>query len=690
MKIRYLCQCLLTMIVLAITYIGLTALPVQAASPPSAFDFMKPSSFSKVELSPSGRYVAFIRVQTDKYCINKYGAMVKGEKLWCKQKKKSYRSTHQIAIFDLDTSKIIKIFPLPENYLVSWLEWASDERFLAAIYIPNTRGGRSYGAVSGGSRVLSLHINSTDYVALFSNQTIIHRQNKNLTRITNMLRQDPDHVIIPARKGGELDLWKVNILSGDAEKIAEGKRGTFHYFTDKAGKPILRFDCVGRWCFKVKVFAFDNAEEGWKNIKTFEILPDEDEEDYDFWPIAAAPISGQFYVISDEGERRSVKLYDIKTEKFIKTVFDHPQVDVGGVVLDLQTGVYAGAWYYEDRLGYSFENPKLQQYYNGLNKYFGNKENVALLGFNADGSKAVVYVTSPNNPGEYHVYNMKSQQVMRLFGRRDHMDERLASSADILQIPTRDGKTVTAYHIYPTGKKSAKTPLLVMPHGGPERRDYYDYDTTVQYFVTRGYQVLQVNFRGSSGFGRAFAEAGYGEWGGVMQDDVIDAVKYLYNKSLASADNTCIVGYSYGGYVALYAGANTPEMFKCIVSGGGVTDILADLKQTKLVFGKESETYEYWLDSMGDPKLDKEKLKAASPVNMAAKFTAPVLLVHGEKDGIVKISQSVKMRKALKKAGKEVEFFRLEDARHAKWRLEQKILYHETIEKFLDKHLTKP
>ncbi len=404
---------------------------------------------------------------------------------------------------------------------------------------------------------------------------------------------------------------------------------------------------------------------------------------------------GQFYVISDEDDaaRRSIKIYDINSEKYIKTVFEHQHMDVGGVIRDLQTGAYAGAWYYEDRLNFSFEDPKLQKHFKGLNTYFDNVENINILGFNADVTKAAVYVTAPNNPGEYLVYDMTKHHVERLFGRTPDLGERLNTKADILEIPMRDGKSITAYHFTPQdrqpGKTSEKIPLLVMPHGGPARRDYFDYDTTVQYFTTRGYQVLQVNFRGSSGYGRAFAEAGYGEWGGVMQNDVIDAVKHLYDKNMASPDNACIFGYSYGGYVALYAGAMTPNMFKCIVSGGGVSDILADLKRTKNDYGKGSESYKYWLDSMGDPKADKGKLRAASPVNMADNFTAPVLLLHGENDYIVDISQSKRMQKALKKAGKSVEFLELEHEGHTITDLEKKILYHETIEGFLAKHLTK-
>ena len=667
------------------------AMPLQAhaTNPPSAYDFMKPSSFKSVELSPSGRYVAFISIETDKYCLDKYGAMVVQAKAKCKDKKKNYRSTHQISVYDLELSKGVANLTVPENFYVSWLEWASDGRILAALYKPTTIGERGNGYIIGGSRIISIPIGPGESAALFSDQKSVGRQNRSLTRITNMLRSDPDHVIMPAYKGGDLDLWKVNVLTGHADRIATGKSGTFYWYTDKAGAPVMRFDCVGRSCRKINVFAFEDDD--WKKIKTFRTKPDEDEDDYDFWPIALAPTKGQFYVMSneDDDKRRSIKIYDVKTEKYIETVFEHPEVDVGGAVLDLQTGAYAGAWFYEDRLNYKFENAKLQKHYKGLNTYFKNKANVDLLGFNATGTKAVVYVTGPNNPGEYHVYDMKTQNVTRLFGRRLDMDERLSTTTDILKIPTRDGKSITAYYSYPANGKTQNTPLIVMPHGGPEARDYYDYDAAAQYFATHGYQVLQINFRGSSGFGREFAEAGYGEWGGLMQNDVIDATKYMYAQNLARADNACMVGYSYGGYAALYAGANSPELFNCFVSGGGLSDLLADLKRTKRDSGSDSETYEYWLKSMGHPKTDKDKLKSVSPIYMADKFQDPVLLVHGEYDGIVDVSQSKKMFKVLKKAGVDVQFVELDDVGHYGWDVETEILYLETVEGFLEKHLTK-
>ncbi|MEM9495347.1 MAG: prolyl oligopeptidase family serine peptidase [Pseudomonadota bacterium] len=174
-----------------------------------------------------------------------------------------------------------------------------------------------------------------------------------------------------------------------------------------------------------------------------------------------------------------------------------------------------------------------------------------------------------------------------------------------------------------------------------------------------------------------------------MQNDVIDAVSHLYEAGVASPENTCIVGYSYGGYVALHAAAFTPQQFKCIVSGGGVSDLLASMKEERREKGKDSEAYDYWLKSIGDPETQREKLISASPINFADRVTAPVLLIHGEEDKIVYANQSRRMKKALEKAGADVEYLELAYEGHRYWSLENEVLYLRTIEGFLAKHLVK-
>lgn len=695
------------MLRLFLLWVSVTTLLLSSAfaadEPPSAVDFMQASDYRAVELSPSGEFFAFVRAQTMQVCLGRSGEIDLSDKAKCKEK--VYRTIHQINVFEMAGLSQVMVISVPENYYISWLEWASDDRLLAAVYRPTTYGKRrvSY----GGARIVSFSIaDKNDQVMLFEGQKRVSRQNSSLTRITNMLRDDPDHVIMPASRDSDLDLWKVNILTGAAKRIAIAKSGTFYWYTDKKGRPTLRFDCNNRRCRKIRVYknislpkdgsdianSEDKTDWKWEKIKTFTIKPDEDEEDYDFWPIAPTENPDQYYVLSQEEDdaRRSIKIFDLAKKEYIKTVYEHPKYDVVGALKTLQTGEYAGAWYYDDRLNYHFTDKNQAKHYKAIQKYFKNEMNVHLLGYSGDGNKLMVYATGPQDPGTYYVYDFKARQIEPLIHRKPNLTAKLNGKSKILSIPTRDGQVITAYRNYPRNHPGASAPLIVMPHGGPEVRDYYDYDATVQYFVSRGYQVLQPNFRGSSGYGREFAEAGYGEWGGVMHEDLTDSVNYLYGRGTAKAENSCIFGYSYGGYAALYAAAKTPEMYQCVISGGGVSDLLLDLKQTQKDHGKDSESYEYWLESIGDPATEKDKLKEISPVSMAESFKAPVLLIHGEYDGIVDVKQSEIMRKALKKVGAEVEYLELEDEGHYGWDVETHKLYLETVETFLAKNLTLP
>ena len=515
------------------------------------------------------------------------------------------------------------------------------------------------------------------------------KQNAYLTRISNILRSEPNYVLMPAYKSADLDLWKVDVRDGSVERVGEGKKGTFYWYTDRAGKPVFRFDCKGRRCRKVEVYSFNDTSEKWEKIRTFKLKPDDDEDHFKFYPVAPTANENQFYVITedDEDDRRSVKIFDTETQQYVKTIFEHPKYDVGNVITSINTGDYQGVWYYADRLKYVLKDTKHQKHVVALNKYFKDKANVNLIGFDKTGNLAILNASSPNSAGAYYLYNYEKRQVTLIVENEPQIEAALNSDGDVLSIPMRDGEAITAYHYYPKDQKRSKLPLLIMPHGGPEARDYFGYDYGVQFFVSRGYQVVRLNFRGSSGYGKAFAEAGYGEWGGLMQDDITDTVKHFYSHGLASPDKTCIVGYSYGGYAALYGGASTPELYNCVVSGGGVSDLKLFMKNKGRDYGKDSETYEYWLKSQGDPKIDKEKLAQKSAVNMAGNFQAPVFLIHGEDDGIVHVEQSKDMEKALKKAGKEVKFIELKDEGHGGWSLENEVLYLESIEAFLNQHI---
>lgn len=671
-----------------LSLLGWSLLTTSAHAAPSAYDFVKPSRFTSVELSPSGKYLAYLMVETEKYCFDDDGQMVELSKSSCGENYKQYRSTHVIKIYDLQSSQVITSVPVPINFLIDWLEWASDDRVLASLRSPQTIGRKGRGYARGASRIVSFPRTGGKLTPLFAGRGSMVRENRYMSRISNLLPSDPNHIIMPAQKDAHLDLWKVNVLNGEAALVEAGVAKTLHWFTDSAGQPVLRFDCKDDRCETIYVFSKSKSE-GWSRIKKLNRKPYESIQEIDFWPIGTTDVPNQYYMLSreNEAERRSIRIFDVSTNSYVRTVFEDPDYDVGGAIKDLQTGEYAGAWYIKDRLTYSLLDNTQQKHIDGLNKYFKNLENVRMLGYTQDKSKLLIYVTAPNNAGEYYLYDMKMARVERLFRRNTNLPDRLATKTDILKVPMRDGTQITAYHSYASDKSMNEQALVVMPHGGPERRDDYDFSEWAQYFASRGYQVLQVNFRGSSGYGRDFAQAGYGEWGGLMQNDVTDSVRYLHAKGTASPSNTCIVGYSYGGYVALYGGATTPELYACIVSGGGVSDIVADLKRTKVDAGADSYSFEYWEKSMGNLKTDKDKLRAVSPKNLADAFQAPVLLLHGEYDSNVNRTQSEDMAKALKRAGKPVTYVELKDEGHSNWRVETDIIYLETIETFLQQHL---
>ena len=219
-------------------------------------------------------------------------------------------------------------------------------------------------------------------------------------------------------------------------------------------------------------------------------------------------------------------------------------------------------------------------------------------------------------------------------------------------------------------------------------RDYFDYDAWTQYFVMQGYQVVTLNFRGSSGYGREFEEAGYGEWGAKMQNDITDTVQYFHDNGLATPEKTCIVGYSYGGYAALYGGATTPELYKCVVSGGGVSDLNKLMKDAKDDLSDES--FDILLKSIGNPDTEAARIASLSPVNMADRFKVPVLLLHGMEDERVSPEHSEAMEAALKSAGKDVSFVQLEGAAHSGWGGRTSIKYLESIVLFLVEQMGYP
>ena len=287
---------------------------------------------------------------------------------------------------------------------------------------------------------------------------------------------------------------------------------------------------------------------------------------------------------------------------------------------------------------------------------------VYLSSWSDDWSKMMFLVVGGPLTEQYALYDRKAKKLTPIVTSRPSIKREDVGEVITIEYKARDGLKIPALITWPTGVAPAdrkNLPLIVMPHGGPESYDSVGFDWMAQFLANEGYAVLQPNFRGSSGFGNSFVEAGYGQWGRKMQDDITDGANALARMGWADPNRMCIVGWSYGGYAALAGGALTPDRYKCVAAIAGVSDLNEMLATERKEQGGDDATVAYWELLIGDPKKDKEAIQAVSPSTLAANFKAPVLLIHGSDDKVVPIRQSELMHDALKNAKKTVRYIRI-------------------------------
>ncbi len=318
-----------------------------------------------------------------------------------------------------------------------------------------------------------------------------------------------------------------------------------------------------------------------------------------------------------------------------------------------------------------------------LAKAFKGKD-VSLTDWSADRTRFLVRVSSPASPGVRYLFDKTRKELSPLGEEYPELKDTALGQTSWITYKARDGLEIPAYLTLPPGLAAgAKPPLIVLPHGGPTARDHFDFDYIAQFLATRGYAVLQPQFRGSWGFGAAFENAGAGEWGGKMQTDLLDGIAAVADK--ADAGKVCVVGASFGGYAALAGATMHPEAYKCAASIAGVADLGLLLEQLWRTSGDDSAGIGELRAMLG--AADKGKLNATSPALLVSKATAPILLIHGDQDTIVAPQQSQVMANALKAAGKPVEYIVLAGENHYMTRSATRTQMLQALETFLAKQL---
>ncbi len=308
---------------------------------------------------------------------------------------------------------------------------------------------------------------------------------------------------------------------------------------------------------------------------------------------------------------------------------------------------------------------------------------VNLTDYADDPARLIVYTEGHDDAGTYYFMDLDANSAQVIGHQYPHIAREWLTTKSAIKYKAADGLEIEAYLTLPPNRPAKNLPLVVLPHGGPVARDGLEYDPESQAYASRGYAVLQPNFRGSDGYGSDFVEAGYGQWGRKMQTDLSDGVRELVKQGLVDPKRVCIVGTSYGGYAALAGAAFDHGVYNCAVDVAGVTDLQGFLDDIR-GYADQSETTIYFGEKriLGDPKTYAE----TSPVFHADKFDIPVLVVHGKDDTVVPFAQSTAMVAALKAANKDVTFIQYDHEDHWETNAKARGDMYETIVAFIEKH----
>jgi dipeptidyl aminopeptidase/acylaminoacyl peptidase len=450
---------------------------------------------------------------------------------------------------------------------------------------------------------------------------------------------------------GRLTLFRVDLARGASKPFLIGYNDTNDFVVGPDGKPLaqtLYNRSSGKWTLKV---ATPNG--GWRDA----IVRQEPIDPPDVLGLGRNPRS---IIVTDDADHGFAwRELSVDTGALGEEV---PAKDGDSTLHDPLTGGLIGYSYQAgDQVGYRFFDAADQRFWDAVVKALA-PDTVSLVSWSNDRSKILVRADSAKMGPAYALVDLTARKASWLGGEYEQLKAEDVAQVRPLKFKAADGLDLTGYLTLPNGPEAKRLPLIVFPHGGPAARDTLAFDWWAQAMASRGYAVLQVNFRGSDGLGWDFTKAGFGEWGRKMQTDLSDGVRFLAAQGTIDPKRVCIVGGSYGGYAALAGATLDKGVYRCAVSFGGVSDLRRMIGYDKDRGGKSS--MRYWNRFMGAADMNDPVLAKYSPALRADQADVPILLIHGKDDTVVPLEQSVEMADALKKAGKPVDLLVQNHADH--------------------------
>jgi dipeptidyl aminopeptidase/acylaminoacyl peptidase len=482
-------------------------------------------------------------------------------------------------------------------------------------------------------------------------------------------------VMMMNKRNPELfDAYRMNVATGQMKMIAENPGHVDHWVTDHKGRILAATESDG---VNATLLTRPNENSPFTKVLSTNFRERVTPEFYTF-------DNTEIYATSNIGrDKVAIVKIDPATAKETGMIYENPEVDVDGVTFSKKRKVLTYAEYTTWHEKRKYLDPQTEKMYSTIEQKLPGYQ-VDLVGNDHEEDKFIVAATSDRTPGSRYLFDAKTKELTKLVDVAPWLKEDQLAPMKPIDYQSRDGLTIHGYVTLPLGRDPKNLPTVVIPHGGPWERDEWGYDPEVQFLANRGYAVLQVNFRGSTGYGRKFWEASFKQWGKTMQNDITDGVQWLIKQGIADPKRVAIYGGSYGGYATLAGVTYTPDLYAAAVDYVGVSNLFTFMKTIP----------PYWkpfLDQMhemvGDPEKDKDLFAAMSPALNTDKIKTPLFVAQGAQDPRVNKAESDQIVQSLRKRGVNVEYMVKDNEGHGFDNEENRFAFYEAMETFLAKHL---
>ncbi|NNE58035.1 MAG: S9 family peptidase [Hellea sp.] len=576
---------------------------------------------------------------------------------------------------------------MSEGLKPQWVKWANNNIVLASFWESHKYRGTpiatghiySFNLAEKKGEILISPDNAKSTGTRLGNESFFRQFNND---VIDFLPNDPEHILMSFSDENVFapDVQRVNVSNGNYRRLRRGSTTIQEWYTDLRGEVRIgqgREDKTNSdWTLRIR----DVDDDQWRSHKDYPGL-DPDESIYGFTSDPNELIVGRY----NGKDTRGLYVYNLGQKSITRTLFHNDDYDVGSLIYSNDGSEIVGASYVSDSIEVELFGDRESTLDRLRAKYDGFA--VDYVDSTKDYSKVIVRISSPSDAGGMFVVNTATDKLSLVSKQYEGFESAELGAVSSVRYTARDGQKIPAYVTLPpsiTDTAQLKNlPFIILPHGGPFARDSKRFDYFAQFFATRGYGVLQMNFRGSVGYGKEFTDAGRERWV-VMQEDVEDGTRWLIEKGYADPNRICIAGWSYGGYAALIGSIKNPDLYACTVSMAGVTDLkdlINDMKQYR--FGR--------LTAKGFLKgfEDKDDLKENSPVKRADEMSGPIFLAHGTLDQSVHFDQFKRMKSALKDSDAKVTALQFKDEDHYLSKQEHRIEFFNALEKFLEKSIGK-